>query len=343
MEPWRHLFERLEATLRDRQPPKTHKEWERPLVELEERVAKIRQLSEKEKDAVERQRLLRGADDIEARKDQYQALLYSNLGPWEKVLVARAEKRPYTLDYVAGLFTEFVELDGDRRGHVDHAIIGGPAMFEGEPVIVVGHQKGRNIGERQFRNFGMARPEGYRKAIRLFDMAERFRMPVVTFVDTPAADPGVESEGRGISEAIAAGMMKMFELTVPSVSVVIGEGGSGGAIGIAASSRVLMLEHSVYSVIPPEGCAAILWRQPERGPDAARALQLTAQSALELGIVDEVIPEPMGGAHRDPVGTIGSVREAIRRDLDELSRVDGEALRDERYAKFRAMGVFDTV
>lgn len=320
---------------------KTHKEWERPLVELEERIAKIRHLTEREKDPVKRQELLRGADEIEERKDEYQKVLYSNLGPWEKVLVARAEKRPYTLDYIGGLFTEFTELDGDRRGYVDHAIVGGTALFEGRPVIVVGHQKGRNIQERQYRNFGMARPEGYRKAIRLFDMAERFRMPVMTFVDTPAADPGVESEGRGISEAIAAGMMKMFELTVPSVSVVIGEGGSGGAIGIAASSRVLMLEHSVYSVIPPEGCAAILWRQPERGADAAKALRLTAQSALEYGIIDEIIPEPMGGAHRDVARTIGSVRNALRRNLCELSELDGETLRDERYAKFRAMGVFD--
>ena len=312
-------------------------------VELEENIAKIRQLSEKEKDVVKRKGLLDRADEIERQTDDYRRMLYSNLGPWEKTLVARAEKRPYTLDYVQGLFAEFTELDGDRRGHVDHAIVGGPAVFEGQPVIVLGHQKGRNITERQFRNFGMAKPEGYRKAIRLFDMAERFRMPVVTFVDTPAADPGVESEGRGISEAIAAGMMKMFELTVPSVSIVIGEGGSGGAIGIAAASRVLMLEHSVYSVIPPEGCAAILWRQPERGADAAKALRLTAQSALEYGIVDEIVPEPMGGAHRDPAATMGIVREALRRNLASLAKCDGEELRDERYAKFRAMGIFDGV
>lgn len=322
---------------------KTHKEWERPLVELEEGIAKLRVLADKEKDAVKRVELLQKADEVEQRKDQYQELMYANLGPWEKVLVARAEKRPYTLDYIQGLLTEFIELDGDRRGQTDAAIVGGPALFEGRPVIVVGQQKGRNIQERQHRNFGMAKPEGYRKAIRLFDMAERFRMPVITFVDTPAADPSVDSEGRGISEAIAAGMMKMFELTVPSVSIVIGEGGSGGAIGIATSSRVLMLEHSVYSVIPPEGCAAILWRQPERGPDAAKALRLTAQSALEYGVIDEIIAEPMGGAHRDPVATISSVRGAIRHHLDELDKLDAETLREERYAKFRAMGIFDTL
>ncbi len=323
--------------------PRNHNEWEGPLNELERNIAKIRQLAEKEKDAIKRQELLNRAAEYERQTDEYRKVLYSNLGPWEKVLVARAEKRPYTLDYIQGLFTEFTELAGDRRGHVDNAIVGGPALFEGRPVVVVGHQKGRNIQERQFRNFGMAKPEGYRTAIRLFDMAERFRMPVIPLVDTPAADPGVESEGRGISEAIAAGMMKMFELTVPSVSLVIGEGGSGGAIGIAAASRVLMLEHSVYSVIPPEGCAAILWRQPERGADAAKALRLTAQSALEYGIIDEIIPEPLGGAHRDPVTVMGSVREALRRNIVLLEKQDGETLRDERYAKFRAMGIFDCI
>ena len=180
------------------------------------------------------------------------------------MLVARADPRPYTLDYIQACFTDFTELEGDRRFGADHAIVGGPARFNGEPVMVLGHQKGRNIQERQYRNFAMAKPEGYRKAIRLFEMAERFKLPVITFVDTPAADPGVESESRGISEAIAASMFKMFELTVPTISVIIGEGGSGGAIGIAASNRVLMQEHAIYSVIPPEGCAAILWRAPER-------------------------------------------------------------------------------
>jgi acetyl-CoA carboxylase carboxyl transferase subunit alpha len=213
-------------------------------------------------------------------------------------------------------------------------------MIDGRPVMVVGHQKGRNIQERQFRNFGMAKPEGYRKAIRLFDMAERFRMPVVTFVDTPAADPGVESESRGISEAIAAGMLKMFELIVPSISVIIGEGGSGGAIGIAASSRVMMLEHSIYSVIPPEGCAAILWRMPERGADAAKALRLTAQSALEYGLIDEIISEPIGGAHRDPAETTASVKDSILKHLDELSKMEPPAIKEARYAKFRAMGIY---
>ncbi|HWD37567.1 MAG TPA: acetyl-CoA carboxylase carboxyltransferase subunit alpha, partial [Fimbriimonas sp.] len=243
-------------------------------------------------------------------------------------------------DYVAAIFTNFVELDGDRRGFRDHAVVGGPAKLDGRPIMVVGHQKGRNIQDRQFRNFGMARPEGYRKAIRLFDMAERFKMPVITLIDTPAADPGVESESRGISEAIAAGMFKMFELTVPCISVVIGEGGSGGALGIATSNRILMLDNSIYSVIPPEGCAAILWRQPERWPDAAKALNLTAAAALKFNLIDEIIEEPVGGAHRDPVETATRVKDAILKHLKVLGKMKGEALRKDRYEKFRKMGVY---
>jgi len=325
---------------RDKEQPKTHKEWERPLTELEEGILKLKDLARKEADTDKRMAIESRLSDIERRRDEYVRVLYANLSPWEKVLVARAEKRPYTLDYVAAIFQSFVELDGDRRGFRDHAIIGGPAKLEGRPVMVVGHQKGRNIQDRQFRNFGMARPEGYRKAIRLFDMAERFKMPVITFIDTPAADPHPDSEARGISEAIADGMMKMFDLTVPCVSVVIGEGGSGGAIGIATGNRVLMLENSIYSVIPPEGCAAILWRQPERAPEAAEALNLTAEAALEFGIIDAIIPEPEGGAHRDPSETAARVKAALIGALCDLSEMDGEALRNDRYQKFRKLGAF---
>ncbi|CAN5676929.1 acetyl-CoA carboxylase carboxyltransferase subunit alpha [soil metagenome] len=320
---------------------KTHKEWERPIVELEENVAKLREAARREKDDQKRTEYEAQADRAEAQSEKYLRLLYANLGPWEKTLVARAEKRPYTLDYVQAIFTDFVELQGDRRGFADHAIVGGPAKLNGKPVMVLGHQKGRNIQDRQLRNFGYARPEGYRKAIRLFQMAERFRMPVVTFVDTPGADAGVEAEARGISEAIAASIFAMFELTVPSVSVIIGEGGSGGAIGIAASSRVLMLEHSIYSVISPEGCASILWRAPERGADAAKALRLTAESALQYGMIDGIIPEPVGGAHRDPLATSASVREALLENLGSFEGQDGPTIREERYAKFRKMGQFE--
>ena len=325
-----------------REYAKTHKEWEKPLVELEDNIAKLKEAARKEADPIKKATYEEKATKYQEQCDRYVKLMYANLGDWEKVLVARAEKRPYTLDYVQGLFNHFTELQGDRLGQIDNAIVGGPAEFQGRPVMVVGHQKGRNIQDRQMRNFGMARPEGYRKAIRLFDMAERFRMPVISFVDTPAADPGVESESRGISEAIAAAMLKMFELTVPSVAVIIGEGGSGGAIGIACSSRVLMLEHAVYSVIPPEGCAAILYRAPEKAPEAAKALKITASSALEFGVIDEIIPEPVGAAHRDPMGAIQLVRAALQDNLDQLDAKTPAELQAERYARFRALGKFTT-
>lgn len=319
---------------------KTWKEWERPLIELEDSLAKLKQVALREQDPTRKAQLEAEIAGYERRRDNYIDVMYSRLGPWEKVLVARAEPRPYTLDYVQGIFTNFVELQGDRRGFTDDAIIGGPALLDGQSCIVIGHQKGRNIQERQFRNFAMSKPEGYRKAIRLMGMADKFRIPVITFIDTPAADPGVESESRGISEAIAAGMYKMFELKVPIVSVVIGEGGSGGAIGIGAANRVLMQEHAIYSVIPPEGCAAILWRDPEKGPQAAAALKLTAQSALEFGLIDEIVSEPRGGAHRNPSEAITLVKSAITKHLGEIASKKGEDLKEERYQKFRKMGIF---
>jgi len=321
---------------------KTWREWENPLIELEDGLAKLKLLA-RDAASPKKEELERMIGEFERRRDNYIDVMYSRLGPWEKVLVARADKRPYTLDYIHSIFTHFVELEGDRRFGADHAIVGGPAMLDGRPVMVVGHQKGRNIQERQFRNFAMAKPEGYRKAMRLFEMANRFGLPVITFIDTPAADPGVESESRGISEAIAASMFKMFELRTPSISVIIGEGGSGGAIGIAASSRVIMLEHSIYSVIPPEGCAAILWRMPEKGAQAATALKLTAQSALEFGLIDEIIPEPRGGAHRDPQEAAGIIKASILSSLNALDSQDGDEIKKQRYEKFRKMGRFETV
>lgn len=318
---------------------KSWKEWEKPLIELDEALAKLRQAAQGVAPA-RKAEIEAKIEEFEKRRDNYIEIKYSRLGPWEKVLVARAETRPYTLDYISMIFEDFVELDGDRRFGQDHAIVGGPAMLDSQACIVIGHQKGRNLQDRQFRNFAMAKPEGYRKAIRLFEMADRFELPVVTFVDTPAADPGVESESRGISEAIAASMLKMFELRVPIVSVIIGEGGSGGAIGIAAGNTVLMQEHSIYSVIPPEGCAAILWRQPSEGARAAAALRLTAQSALELGLIDEILSEPFGGAHRDPGEAADIVKAAIVKNLDALCAMSGTALREHRYEKFRMMGQF---
>jgi acetyl-CoA carboxylase carboxyl transferase subunit alpha len=319
---------------------KNFNEWMQPLNELEEGIKRLELARDREPDALKRADLTQTIDDFKRRRDNFLDVMYARLGPWEKVLVARAPKRPYSLDYINSMFTNFVELEGDRRFGADHAIVGGCAMLDEQPCIVLGHQKGRNIQERQFRNFGMAKPEGYRKAIRLFEMAQRFNLPVIAFIDTPAADPGVESESRGISEAIAASMLKMFELSVPSIAVIIGEGGSGGAIGIACTSRVLMQEHAIYSVIPPEGCAAILWRMPERGAEAARALKLTAQNAMEFGLIDEIVPEPKGGSDRLPLDAAQLVKEALDRHLGEVKKLSGSEIRDQRYAKFRKMGVF---
>lgn len=317
---------------------KSWREWMKPLIELEDLIVKLKTAASRETEPEKEQAILLEVEKFEKRRDNIVELMFSRLGPWEEVLLARADPRPYTLDYIAAMFTNFVELDGDRRYGADHAIVGGPAQLDGRPVMIVGHQKGRNIQERTFRNFAMAKPEGYRKAIRLFQMADRFRLPVITLVDTPAADPGVESESRGISEAIAASMLEMFKLTVPVVSVVIGEGGSGGAIGIAAANAVLMQEHAVYSVIPPEGCAAILWRDASKGPQAAAALKLTSKSALELGLVDEVLPEPKGSAYRNPAEAADIVKDGILRSLAELDRLTGAQIKAHRYSRFRAMG-----
>lgn len=316
---------------------KSWKEWEKPLIEIDDALAKAKQIAKTcppEERAAAEERIAY----YEQRRDNIIKVMYSRLGAWEKVLVARAEPRPYTLDYIGAIMTEFVELGGDRRMADDHAIVGGPAFFEGQAVMVIGQQKGRNIQDRQYRNFAMAKPEGYRKAIRLMEMADRFKLPIISFVDTPAADPGVESESRGISEAIAASILKMFEVEVPSVAVIIGEGGSGGAIGIAAANVVMMQEHAVYSVIPPEGCAAILWRQPAEGAKAAAALRLTAQNALEFGLIDEILPEPFGAAHRNWAEAAEIVRGGIRQALESLRGKSGEELKADRYAKFRKMG-----
>jgi acetyl-CoA carboxylase carboxyl transferase subunit alpha len=292
---------------------KSWKEWEKPVLELEDTIKKMRVLVDAEPDPDKRKELAARVEDFERRRDAYLQTRYSRLGPWEQVLIARAEPRPYTLDYINALFDDFVELQGDRRFGADHAIVGGPALFEDRPVMVVGHQKGRTIQERTQRNFAMAKPEGYRKAIRLFEMAERFQMPVVT-------------------------LLAMFELTVPVVSVVIGEGGSGGAIGIAVANRVFMQEHAVYSVIPPEGCAAILWRAPEKGPQAAAALQLTSDAAYRFGLVDQILPEPFGGAHRDPAEAARTVGEAIRSSLAELEAMSAAEIKAQRAERFRRMG-----
>lgn len=267
--------------------------------------------------------------------------IYANLTPWQKTLVARHPARPFTLDYVRVLLRDFVELRGDRAFADDPAIVAGFGVLGDRTVAIVGHQKGRDTKEKVRRNFGMPRPEGYRKALRVMKLAEKFQRPVLTFIDTPGAYPGVESEERGVSEAIAVNLLEMARLKVPLVATVTGEGGSGGALGIGVTDAILMLEHSVYSVISPEGCAAILWKDQAKAREAAEAMRMTAADCKALGIADEVIPEPPGGAHSDPVATIDAVGQALVRHLDRLAAIPVDALLEARYAKFRRMGAWE--
>ena len=262
------------------------------------------------------------------------------LTPWDKVQLARHVQRPHTLDYVRGLCEDFVELHGDRRFGDDAAMIGGVARFDGRTVMIIGHQKGRDARDNIKRNWGMPRPEGYRKAMRLFQHAEKFGFPVLTFIDTPGADPGIQSEERGQGNAIAESILLMAGLKVPIIATVIGEGGSGGALAIGVGDRLVMLEHAVYSVASPEGTAAILWRDSAKAPDAARAMKITAQDLKALGIADVLIPEPEGGAHTDTDASIAAVGDALRSHLAELIQLDLTELMDRRYAKYRAIGRF---
>jgi acetyl-CoA carboxylase carboxyl transferase subunit alpha len=310
-------------------------DFEKPIAELEDRIAQIKRRTSEE--GVDRSEEIAA---LEARVERLMKDIYSKLSAWDKTLLARHPNRPYTLDYVQSISEEFVEMHGDRVFGDDPAMIGGIARLGDRWVMVVGHQKGRDIHQRSFRNFGSARPEGYRKALRLMRLAEKCRRPVVCFVDTPAADCSVGSEERGISEAIARAMRDMFLLTVPIVVVLTGEGGSGGAIGIGIGDRILMMEHAIYSVIPPEGCAAIIWRDPSRGPEAAAALRLTAHDALHFGIVDEVLSEPLGGAHRNPTQAAATLRAAILRHLDELEGLTSDQLLNQRYLRFRRLGEY---
>jgi acetyl-CoA carboxylase carboxyl transferase subunit alpha len=310
-------------------------DFEKPIAELDGNIAEIIRLSEVE--GVDRSAEI---EELEQHRDRLIAEIFANLSPWDKTLLARHPSRPYTMDYIRTVFDDFVELHGDRVFADDNAIIGGFAFLNGKPVMVIGHQKGRDLKDRQFRNFGSAKPEGYRKALRLMEMAQKFGCPIISFVDTPAADCSVGSEERGISEAIARNMREMAMLKVPVVVAVVGEGGSGGAIGIAVGNKVLMQENAIYSVIPPEGCAAILWRDPAKGPEAAEALRITAQHALENGVIDEVIPEPLGGAHRNYEAAAQNVKDAIVRSLAALEKLSPNKLVEQRYKKFRQMGVF---
>jgi acetyl-CoA carboxylase carboxyl transferase subunit alpha len=311
-------------------------EFEKPLAELERRIGELKHM-DLDQPGVDL------SDDIgrlEKKLNKMRRDVYSSLSRWQKTLIARHPQRPYTLDYIEFITEDFVELHGDRTFAEDKAIVGGVAWFNGKPVMVMGHQKGRNTKEKVERNFGMPNPEGYRKALRLMKLAERFNIPVLTLVDTPGAFPGIGAEERGQAEAIARNLIEMADLTVPIVTVVTGEGGSGGALALAVSNWVMMLENSIYSVISPEGCAAILWKNQEFAQDAAEAMKLTAQDSLKNGIIDEIIPEPLGGAHREPVVAAKSMGASIQVQLDRLSAMGGEELVTDRWAKFRKIGVF---
>jgi acetyl-CoA carboxylase carboxyl transferase subunit alpha len=282
---------------------------------------------------------LRSIESLRRRIDSIRADIYQTLTPWQRVLVARHPSRPTVLDYVNRLFTEFTEISGDRRFSDDHAMVAGFARYKDEPVMILGHHKGGgDTKQKVYRNFGYARPEGYRKALRAMKLAEKFQRPVIAFIDTPAAYPGIESEERGISEAIALNLREMAVLDVPIVVVVHGEGGSGGALGIAVGDRILMHEFAIYSVIPPEGCAAILWRDANRKVEAATALKLTAPDLLALGIIDEIVPEPTGGAHTNPEWAATLLDTALAKAVSEVSAMDNPTRLEARYRKWRAMG-----
>lgn len=307
-------------------------EFEKPIRDIEERIEKLAG------GGTSRAPVQEDLRKLKARLAQAESELYSKLTPWQRTQLARHPQRSSTLDYVGALCREFVELHGDRVFGDDRAIVGGFARFNGRSVMVIGHQKGKTLKERMLRNFGMPNPEGYRKALRLMKLAEKFGRPILTFIDTPGAYPGIGAEERGQAEAIAHNLLVMSRLTVPVVSVVIGEGGSGGALALGVADRVLMLEHAVYSVISPEGCAAILWDDPVKAPDAAAALKLTAKDLLELGVIDEVIPEPMGGAHRDPSAMAERLAKALSTHLGQLEELSGEELLARRDMKYRKMG-----
>ncbi|HJW42518.1 MAG TPA: acetyl-CoA carboxylase carboxyltransferase subunit alpha [Rhizomicrobium sp.] len=309
-------------------------DFERPIAELEGKIVELRKLAEEDP----AMQIDAEVGRLQSRADGLIKDTYAKLTPWQKVQVARHPARPHFSDYARNLFDEFTPLAGDRSFGDDHAIVAGLARFRGRAIAVLGHEKGNDTKTRLKHNFGMAMPEGYRKAERIFEMADRFGLPVVSLVDTSGAYNGVAAEERGQSEAIARSTQAGLEIKVPFVAVVIGEGGSGGALAIATANRVLMLEHSVYSVISPEGCASILWRKQEKNQDAAAALRISAQDCLNLKVIDAIIPEPVGGAHRAPEEAILNVGEQIARAIAEMDRIPGEQLRKERREKYLAMG-----
>jgi acetyl-CoA carboxylase carboxyl transferase subunit alpha len=315
-----------------------HLDFEEPLVELEERIAALKELTVSgapEAEAIDGQ-----IEALEAQAEDLQRKVYADLDVWKKVQLSRHPDRPYFRDYLALLVEDFVELHGDRTFRDDPAIISGFARFEGEIVAVIGHQKGRTARDKALRNFGMAHPEGYRKAVRVMKLAEQAGRAILTFIDTPGAYPGIGAEERGQAEAIGRSIEVMSGLRVPIVATVIGEGGSGGALAMGVANRVLMLEYATYSVITPEGCASILWRDGTRSAEAAEQLRLLANDAKRLGVIDDVVPEPAGGAHRKPETAAISLRERLRHHLDDLREISAEGLVAQRYQRFRALGAW---
>lgn len=311
-------------------------EFERPLRDLCRQLAHLVESSTKSKVDVFEEIVA-----IEQKIEATKKTIYSNLTAWQKVQIARHPRRPYSLDYIDSLCSDFQEYHGDRLFGDDRAIVGGTAFFNSRPVMIIGHQKGRDTKENLMRNFGCPHPEGYRKATRLMRMAEKFRLPLITFIDTPGAFPGIASEERHVSEAIAVSLREMAQLTVPNIAVIIGEGGSGGALGIGVSNRVLIFENAYYSVISPEGCAAILWKDRSHASRAADALKIEASDLKKLDVVDEILPEPHGGAHNDPREAANTLGIALQRHLSELLELSPDEIREDRYRKFRRMGVFE--
>ena len=310
-------------------------QFEEPIARLRRRIEELSALPD---DAAHRREI----EKLREKLDRVSREIYAALTPWQKTLVARHPARPYPLDYVQALMTEFVELHGDRKYSDDAAVIAGFADFRGRPVAVVGHQKGRDTKEKIRRNFGMPRPDGFRKALRVMELAEKFGRPILSFIDTAGAYPGIDAEERGQAEAIAVNLREMARFHVPIIVTVTGEGGSGGALALGIGDRILMLEHSIYSVISPEGCAAILWKDAARKKEAADALKMTAEDLRALHVIDEIVPEPPGGAHADPAGACAAVGEAVERNRREVADLTAEERRERRYRRFRALGQFET-
>ncbi len=311
-------------------------DFEKPIVELEQKIKELRDYSTGKVD------FSTDIKKLEKKADKLREEIFSNLTRWQRTQLARHQNRPYTLDYIKHIFTDWFEVHGDRNYRDDPALICGFARLDGEPCVVIGHQKGRDTKEKVYRNFGMPNPEGYRKALRVMQMAEQFGLPIFTFVDTPGAFPGIGAEERGQAEAIARNLREMAALAVPIIVTVTGEGGSGGALAIAVGNKVIMMQYSVYAVISPEGCAAILWSDGTRGPEAAEALKLTAMDIDSLGmIIDDIIPEPVGGAHNNHVAAAETVKACLKKHLAELKELSAEELVEQRYQKFRAMTVVE--